>query len=147
MGRPRLSIECRVERITESGCWIWLGGLDRHGYGIMTTNVLAHRASYSHFVGEIPRGMCVCHRCDIRCCVNPAHLFIDTNQGNAADKVRKNRQARGTSNGMSKLSEESVREILASKEAGPSLARRFGVTRRVIYLVRRRETWRHINAA
>jgi hypothetical protein len=66
--------------VTESGCMIWLGGLDKGGYGqfhcTKGSNVkkMAHRASYEHFIGPVPEGMDLDHLCRVRCCVNPDHL-------------------------------------------------------------------------
>lgn len=64
-----------------SGCWIWTAYLRKDGYGEfqMGTNrksnaVLAHRASYELFVGAIPDGLDLDHKCRQRCCVNPSHL-------------------------------------------------------------------------
>jgi hypothetical protein len=83
-----------------SGCWIWLGSGRTYGqtnwhetmplYG----EALAHRWSYRAFLGPIPKGMFVCHRCDTPPCVNPDHLFIGTAGDNARDMVRKGRHAR-----------------------------------------------------
>jgi hypothetical protein len=38
--------------------------------------------------------MMLCHRCDERRCVNPDHLFIDTQAVNMADRIRKERARR-----------------------------------------------------
>lgn len=138
------TIEERIIRLPEAGCWIWMGGLDKNGYGIMTTNVLAHRAVYEQHCGSIPYGLCVCHRCDVRCCVNPAHLFLGSNFDNSQDCMRKGRQARGERNGLSKLTEQIVRDIRLSNESIRSLARKYKVTPRAIRLARLRETWMHI---
>lgn len=59
------------------GCWPWLGGKDRHGYGRYDTQ-RAHRLVYELLVGPIPSGMEIDHvrarGCTRRDCVNPAHL-------------------------------------------------------------------------
>ncbi len=61
-----------------TGCWLWTAGLDNHGYGQLTHrhghNGKAYRVSYEAFVGSIPKGLTLDHRCRTRCCVNPDHL-------------------------------------------------------------------------
>ena len=56
-----------------SGCWLWMGSTDRHGYGRLN-HVRAHRISYRAFKGKIPAGMVLDHLCRVKCCVNPDHL-------------------------------------------------------------------------
>lgn len=75
----RERIEMRVERITESGCWIWTGALHRttRGYGVMGFKGrlhLAHRLSYEEHRGPIPEGLQIDHLCRVTECVNPWHL-------------------------------------------------------------------------
>lgn len=82
-------------------CWEWIGAHCR-GYGRFwdgEREVRAHRFSYALHVGDIPAGLMVLHRCDNPPCVNPAHLFVGTNDDNMADKKVKGRNAYGDRNG------------------------------------------------
>jgi HNH endonuclease len=66
-----------------SGCFIWMGNISWNGYGTLKIGYKkegnrktewAHRAAYEYFVGPIPEGMDLDHKCRMRCCVNPDHL-------------------------------------------------------------------------
>lgn len=81
--------------VTESGCWLWTASL-RHGTGYGQMHYLrnfkpelAHRISWMLHRGPIPPEMYVLHQCDVRCCVNPEHLYIGTPQDNIDDMVRR----------------------------------------------------------
>lgn len=138
----RILARCTPEPNT--GCWLWDGTDAGKGYGVISIacrTVRAHRASYEAFVGPIPDGLCVCHRCDTPSCVNPEHLFLDTSQGNTADRVRKRRSARLSNHGSAKLTPAQVAEIRSSWLSQRKLARAFGVTQSNISAVRRGVTW------
>jgi hypothetical protein len=80
-------IESKIERVTESGCWIWLGHVTRNGYGqasIGQRQPVAHRAVYEWLRGPIPAGLDLDHKCRVRCCVNPDHLEPVTRLENLA---------------------------------------------------------------
>jgi hypothetical protein len=68
------------------GCWQWIGGLDRDGYGRYQRKgvLLAHRASVILHGQKIPDGMQIDHLCRNRACVNPDHLEIVTARTNTA---------------------------------------------------------------
>ncbi len=93
----------RFHRMTSpeptSGCWLWLGTMAKGGYGGFRLSgesmITAHRASYKLHRGPIADGLHVCHSCDVKCCVNPAHLFLGTNDDNVRDKMQKGRHKGG----------------------------------------------------
>lgn len=58
-------------------CWVWLGFIDKRGYGTFKVNdktVRAHRASYAIFCGDLVPGLTINHKCSNRKCVNPDHI-------------------------------------------------------------------------
>lgn len=151
------------------GCWEWTASLDSQGRAFLMvgsksdgtrTSARAARLSYEEFVGPIPDGMCVLHRCDNPKCIRPGHLFLGTQADNVADMVAKGRQAsgeshgwfrhpdrvpRGERNGRSKLSHPKAREIRHRYASGGvsqrALAGEYGVTLRAIQQVLSGKTW------
>ena len=103
--KPRDPMERFAEKYVEipwSGCWIWTGAINGGRYGQLVMfsrsdtslnkrKMDAHRASWVLHRGEIPAGMMVCHSCDVRECVNPAHLFLGSQTDNMQDASRKGR--------------------------------------------------------
>ena len=143
----------RVQVGGKHDCWPWTGSrfsADWHGQWRNEAGQIepTHRAAYRLFVGELPKGMHVCHKCDNPICVNPNHLFLGTRADNARDMWAKGRArpgvSRGEAHGCATLTEAQVLEIRESTEHGPTLALKYGVTRTTISEIRRRKTWTHI---
>lgn len=140
-------------RVDENGCWIWTGRLKDTGYGEINPGGRssprgAHRISYELFKGEIPKGMYVLHKCDVRCCVNPDHLFIGTAKDNTQDMMSKGRGkyvARyGEDCPQAKLSRKDVEDIrkrYKSGESRGSIAKDYTVTPKHIYQVAVGRCW------
>ena len=158
-GKPMFSmvmrIKSRVNVNPRTGCWNWTGSFRKDGYGKLLVGskidgsrrtVTASRASYETFVGKIPPGMVVCHKCDNPRCVNPDHLFVGTWKDNFDDMVRKGRrhQARGSHIGCSKLTEAVVRRIKQSPKSTKELADRYGVHVSTIQKIKNGVSWKHV---
>lgn len=102
-GPKRRSIDerfwARVVKL-ESGCWLFGGERFGNKYGQLSFggrsagHTTAHRYSYEIHHGEIPRGKFICHRCDVRNCVNPAHLYAGDHEDNTRDIVERKRWKR-----------------------------------------------------
>lgn len=71
-------------------CWIWMAGHEkRFGYPSFVFNGQkqgAHRFAYEYFIGPIPAGLEIDHRCHNHGCVNPAHLQAVTAQFNSGHR-------------------------------------------------------------
>ena len=131
-----------------TGCHIWMRCFTHSGYGRVSYEGKqrgAHVVAYELANGPVPNGMVVCHRCDVRLCVNPAHLFVGTKADNSRDMRLKGRSTKGTQRWNSKLTDEAVRQIRADVgRSHEAVALAFGVSRRLIGLVRSGAIWTHV---
>lgn len=151
----------RLERLTKrsdgtNACWLWLGRLDKDGYGMLRRTRGAaervHRIAYEIYVGPIPDGLCVCHTCDVRNCVRPSHLWLGTTLQNTQDKMAKGRHSCNRS--ITEAKARKIKDALNAAPCGPSgkivnggaiaIARRFRVSLRLVENIRGGASWRHV---
>ena len=127
-----------VDKTTD--CWLWIGargGLPPRQYGKFNhsgTTKSAHRFSWEIHNGSIPRGMCVCHKCDVPLCVNPDHLFVGSHKDNMQDMLQKGRK-----NPYRHLTDDDKKVIMKMTKVKnrniTKIAKQFNVSRQTVYNV------------
>lgn len=132
-------------------CWLWTACVHGNGYGgftILRKETPPHRFSWIIHRGDIPRGYWVLHKCDVRLCVNPDHLFIGDVRDNTQDMVIKLRQAKGENQGLSKLTTDQVIEMrklyVPRKTSLRFLANKFNVSPSQVCAIVHRKVWKHL---
>lgn len=132
-------------------CWLWTGSQQGTGYGTfgVTKRIrkLAHRYAWELTHGIIPDGSKVLHKCDVRNCVNPDHLFLGTNADNSADMVSKGRHSFGEKSASAKLNTTDVLEImrmLSLKCTHQSIADTYNVSIGTITAIALGKNWKHL---
>lgn len=142
-----------LSRVKPSGgCWLWCGPQHHNGYGYVCDcgnkqPLFTHRVSYQLFVGPIPAGKSVLHRCDVRHCVNPAHLFLGTQADNIEDAKNKGRMARHMPRARTILTSQDVQEMRCMRDTGATygeIAARFDAAWLTVWRIVHRKTWKHV---
>ena len=118
-GSPRVSdmmgrFEFYVTIDTISGCWIWNGSRDKHGYGQMRFGRSLRYATHVSLElsnRRLPKGMFACHHCDNPRCVNPSHLFHGTQADNMRDCVEKGRHVPPPRSGVAASAERTAERM------------------------------------
>ena len=142
----------RTIRIPEAGCWIWADSCMATGYGqfrFKNKHYYVHQASYEIFVTEPSDGMFICHRCDIRPCANPYHLFEGTQTDNMHDASMKRRVVGG--NGIlgaahycAKLTPDAILDIRTRRVSQRAFAILYGVSPGAISHVQSGRSWKSV---
>lgn len=144
----------RLEKhiLKKKDCWEWLGSVTVGGYGETNykgRHINAHRLAWMVYKGEVPDGLLVLHKCDVRTCCNPRHLFLGTPQDNMDDMMRKGRHniLKGHECPWAKFTDDQIREIrqLIKEGQGPTmLSKKFNVKRGVISDIRLGKTYKNV---
>lgn len=139
------------------GCWLWRGSITKGGYGHLKVELPgtrcrrahpAHRLSWIAHRGPIPAGLWVLHKCDVRSCINPAHLFLGTHVDNMADMVAKGRHRcgdyRGEKHGSTTLSKQQVLKIRADRRTYRVIGKDYGISPATVCRIKLGDTWTHV---
>lgn len=161
MSRSRAPLHVRFWRQVKKGpgCWEWIGALHESGYGLIGRGgrgeglIRAHRLSWELAGNALPDDKFLLHKCDNRKCVNPAHLFVGTNQDNVDDMWSKGRgklppHKTGAANGNSKYSAMQIRGAKQMLDAGFTVsfvAKSTGISRPHVHRISKGETWKHLS--
>lgn len=100
-----------------------------------------HRLEWEKHNGPIPDGFHVLHKCDNTLCYRIDHLFLGTQKDNVQDMVKKGR----TPGGKAKLTPDEARIVRDSDEPADVLMKRFGISRMLVSLIKRRLIWRKLD--
>lgn len=141
----------KVRLPTEEGCWPWMGGRTKDGYGSFWTGEwrdpehqsplteLAHRWAYRRFVGEVPKGLCVLHTCDNTWCVYPQHFFTGTQADNVADCIQKGRRNQTRVRKLTPEQREEIRDwYRMGRHSQKAIGAMYGVTQATISYITRK---------
>lgn len=141
-------------KVTKSdGCWLWTSARATNGYGKFgdwknRKTWAAHRLAWTLTNGEIPAGLEVCHRCNVKLCVRPGHLYLAPHAINMADAARDGLYWTGEDHLSAKLSEHQVREIRrlrAEKRLSfKKLGLKFGIAATAAEDIVKHTTWRRV---
>lgn len=144
----------KVDKRGPNECWNWKAATLHYGHGSFggfpSGETQAHRISWTLHHGPIPKGLCVCHKCDNPSCVNPAHLFLGTRADNIYDMMAKGRQVppRGERCAQHKLTAAQVQDIKEQYATGEvsqrALAKEFKVGQQQIHRIVSGKRWNHL---
>jgi hypothetical protein len=139
--------------VTKNGCWEWRGPRHKFGYGRVSAGdsvrLAAHRVAYETWVGPIPGGQVVRHKCDNPPCINPDHLETGTSADNTQDMMKRGRFTRvyGERANGSKLTSEQVLGVIRRRGEGESvksIASSLGVVEATVRNILAGRSWKEL---
>lgn len=145
MGRPaytehqllsslKLRLNAKTTR-SDTGCWLWTGARFKSGYGAIGLGckrvITTHRAAWWLHTQQEPVGV-VMHSCDIRHCINPAHLLLGTQKKNLQDMIRRGRGRGQIVAALTKPQRDDIRLRRGAGERGSDLAKEYGITQQQV---------------
>jgi len=141
-----------IHPVLKTRCWLWKAHTTAGGYGHFKMEGKyqhAHRVAFflKHGRWPIPHGL---HKCDVRACCNPSHIFEGTHLDNMRDKIAKGRAHTGDHSGelnsSAKLTKAVVLKIRAryatKKVTQVQLASQFKVDQSQISHIVNGQHWR-----
>ncbi len=133
-----------------TGCWLWTGCLTS-GYGQLRVDgkkTGAHVYAYEHYIGPVPVGQYVWHRCHVSWCVNPDHLAlgssVESREFHGTAPCGDVAARKGEANGRAKLTDEDIYAIRDSSDSTVATGKLFGVHHTHVGAIRRYLRWKHI---
>ncbi len=137
-------------------CWLWTASKNTSGYGNFGDGtpqnklLLVHRFSWQIHKGEIPNNLWVLHKCDVRHCVNPDHLYLGTLKNNIKDMMdrKRNRVPIGEEHYLTKLKTHDVkiiRQLFGLGLKRKEIAKLYKISLKNVRDVIARKTWNHVD--
>jgi len=125
---------------------LWTGYLNKDGYGTVWAfgkMTKAHRAAWQVANGPIPKGVYVCHRCDMPACIEVDHLFLGTQKDNMADCKSKGRLSirRGEESSAAKLTAQQASAIRDDRRPQRVIAAAYGISKGTVWGIKSGLRW------
>lgn len=128
----------KVDIQSVTNCWLWTACRLPNGYGAIRFNgqkLYAHRTAYIVTHGTISEGLQVLHKCRMRACCNPSHLYAGTPSQNMRDRIVDMRNA-GEKPNAAKVTAEQVLRILADPRTYQKIAADYNITASNVCLIK-----------
>lgn len=127
------------DRGHDTPCWVWRKSKSVQGYGLIQRNGrarIAHRTYYEDAFGPIPSDYECHHECEVKLCVNPAHLA-------ALPRQEHQRISRRTSLNPEKV--RRIRQLAATTDVSyREIGSLYGITRNNVSAVVNRHSWKDV---